>query len=112
MTPLRTVVSDDELQLREFLFQMDPIAFERHVMGFLEEGGHPTGLTPRSNDFGVDGYVFHPDGIIVVQCNVMRPTMPLNGLPFSSSKVVSNKSHRQTRKSSGGSERLTIGKFS
>jgi len=68
MTPLRTVVPDDELQLREFLFQMDPIAFERHVMSFFEEGGHPTGLTPRSNDFGVDGYVFHPDGIIVVQC--------------------------------------------
>lgn len=68
MTPMRTVVPDDELELREFLFQMDPLAFERHVMSFFEEGGHPTGLTPRSNDFGVDGYVFHPDGIIVVQC--------------------------------------------
>ncbi len=68
MTPMRTVVPDDELELREFLFQMDPIAFERHVMSFFEESGHPTGLTPRSNDFGVDGYVFHPDGIVVVQC--------------------------------------------
>jgi restriction system protein len=68
MTPMRTVVPDDELQLREFLFQMDPIAFERHVMSFFEASGHPTGLTPRSNDFGVDGYVFHPDGIVVVQC--------------------------------------------
>ena len=25
-------------------------------------------VTPRSNDFGVDGCVFHLDGIIVVQC--------------------------------------------
>ena len=68
MTPMRTVVPDDEQQLQEFLFQMDPIAFERHVMSFFEASGHPTGLTPRSNDFGVDGYVFHPDGIVVVQC--------------------------------------------
>lgn len=68
MTPMRAGVPDDDVELREFLFQMDPIAFERHVMSFFEASGHPTGLTPRSNDFGVDGYVFHPDGIVVVQC--------------------------------------------
>ncbi len=68
MTPMRADVPDDDLQVREFLFQMDPIAFERHVMSFFEEAGHPTGLTPRSNDFGVDSYMFHPDGIVVVQC--------------------------------------------
>jgi restriction endonuclease Mrr len=37
-------------------------------MSFFEKQGHPVGLTARSNDFGVDGYVCHPDGLIVVQC--------------------------------------------
>jgi restriction system protein len=68
MTPLRATVPDEDLPLLQFLLQMDPILFERHVMSFFEQCGHPTGLTTRSNDFGVDGYVFHPDGIVIVQC--------------------------------------------
>jgi restriction system protein len=68
MTPLRAVVPPEHEELMAFLFQMDPIAFERHVMSFFEEAGYPTGLTARSNDFGVDGYVFDPDGIVIVQC--------------------------------------------
>ena len=68
MTPLRADVPESEQELHEFMLKMDPILFERHVMSFFEKSGHPTGLTARSNDFGVDGYVFHPDGIIVVQC--------------------------------------------
>jgi restriction system protein len=68
MTPLRAAVPDEDLPLLEFLLQMDPILFERHVMSFFEQCGYPTGLTARSNDFGVDGYVFHPDGIVIVQC--------------------------------------------
>ncbi len=47
---------------------MDPILFERHVMSFFEQCEYPTGLTARSNDFGVDGFVFHRDGVIIVQC--------------------------------------------
>ncbi|MEY2724242.1 MAG: hypothetical protein RLZZ458_109 [Planctomycetota bacterium] len=68
MTPARAEVPDDLRVLLEFLRKMDPVAFEQHVMSFFEQSGHPTGLTPRSNDFGVDGYVFHPEGLIVVQC--------------------------------------------
>lgn len=37
-------------------------------MSYFEQCGHATGLTASSNDFGVDGYVMHPDGVIVVQC--------------------------------------------
>ena len=37
-------------------------------MSFFEQCGDPTGLTARSNDFGVDGFVMHLNGIIVVQC--------------------------------------------
>lgn len=68
MVPERTQVPDDAVALLTFLMQMDPIAFERHVMSFFEKSGYQTGLTARSNDFGVDGYVFHPDGIVIVQC--------------------------------------------
>ncbi|SFI46500.1 Restriction endonuclease [Planctomicrobium piriforme] len=68
MVPERAQVPDDAVALLTFLMQMDPVAFERHVMSFFEKNGYPTGLTARSNDFGVDGYVFHPDGIVVVQC--------------------------------------------
>lgn len=58
----------DAAGLLAFLLAMDPVAFERHVMSFFTKAGHPVGLTPRSNDFGVDGYVVHPDGVVVVQC--------------------------------------------
>lgn len=68
--------------LLEWLQAMDPTAFERHVMSFFEDEGHRVGVTPRSNDFGVDGYVLHPDGLIIVQCKrhsldnaVGRPTI-------------------------------------
>ena len=68
MVPERAEVPSDGDDILEFLMNMDPVAFERHIMSFFEQDGHPTGLTARSNDFGVDGYVFHPDGVIVVQC--------------------------------------------
>ncbi|HEY1067097.1 MAG TPA: restriction endonuclease, partial [Pirellulales bacterium] len=68
MTPLRAVVPPEAGAVLESLLQLDPVAFERHVMSFFEQAGHPTGLTARSNDFGVDGYVFHPDGLVIVQC--------------------------------------------
>ena len=82
MVPERAQVPSDFDEVLSFLMDMDPVAFERHVMSFFEKDGHPTGLTARSNDFGVDGYVFHPDGVIVVQCKrngadnpVGRPTI-------------------------------------
>ncbi|RLS41628.1 MAG: restriction endonuclease [Planctomycetota bacterium] len=68
MVPKRSPVPKEVEDVLTFLMEMDPVEFERHVMSFFEEDGHPTGLTSRSNDFGVDGYIFHPDGVIVVQC--------------------------------------------
>jgi restriction endonuclease Mrr len=68
MTPLRATIPADAENLRAFFDEMHPVEFERHVMSFFADSGHPTGLTPQSNDFGVDGYVFHPEGIIIVQC--------------------------------------------
>ena len=68
MVPQRSDVPAESALLVSHLREMDPVAFERHVMSFFEKQGHPVGLTARSNDFGVDGYVCHPDGLIVVQC--------------------------------------------
>lgn len=72
MVPKRADIPDDAEKILAVLMEMDPVEFERHVMSFLETAGHPTGLTARSNDFGVDGYVFHPDGVVVVQCKRYR----------------------------------------
>jgi len=48
---------------------MDPFDFERHVMWLCEKRhGHPAGVTRKSRDKGFDGYVAHPDGLIIVQC--------------------------------------------
>jgi restriction system protein len=77
MTPERNVVPSEQSELQAALLQMDPVEFERHVMSFFAESGYPTGLTARSNDYGVDGYVFHPDGLIVVQCKKYSPTNPV-----------------------------------
>jgi restriction system protein len=66
--PKRAEAPSEKQPLVDFLFNMDPIAFERHVMSFFEEDGFPVGLTQRSNDFGVDGYILHPDGVVIVQC--------------------------------------------
>lgn len=75
--PKRADCPDEENALIEYLAQMDPIVFERHVMSFFEEDGYPVGVTQRSNDFGVDGYILHPDGVIVVQCKRYRLDNPV-----------------------------------
>ena len=77
MTPHRQPVPSEEGALLETLLQMDPVDFERHVMSLFAESGYSTGLTPQSNDFGVDGFVFHPDGLIVIQCKRYRPDHPV-----------------------------------
>jgi len=77
MTPERAEAPEEFESFLQFAMEMDPIRFERHVMSFFEQCGHPTGLTARSNDFGVDGYVMHPDGVIVVQCKRYAATNPV-----------------------------------
>ena len=66
--PKAEAMPDDEAALREKLLTMDPFDFERHVMSFFDRAGLEAVVTPSSNDFGLDGYAAHPDGLIVVQC--------------------------------------------
>lgn len=82
---------EDELLLSH-LQGMDPIDFERHIMSFFEQDGFPVGMTPRSNDFGVDGYVMHPDGVIVVQCKRYSSDNPVGRPASSNSKALSKNS--------------------
>ena len=67
MTPQRAEVPDDPEALLPALLNMDPVAFERHIMTFFERDGQAA-MTAKSNDFGVDGFVTTDEGIIVVQC--------------------------------------------
>lgn len=80
--PRRSSLPEDYDLLLQQLRTMDPFLFERHVMSFFESMEHEVGVTPCSNDFGLDGYVLDPDGMIVVQCKrnaesnkVTRPTV-------------------------------------
>lgn len=66
--PERAPVPAEHIAILEYLQTMDPFAFERHVMTFFEDMGHPVGVTAKTNDGGFDGYVLHPDGPILVQC--------------------------------------------
>jgi hypothetical protein len=67
MIPQRAEVPDDPEALLPTLLNMDPVAFERHIMTFFERDGQAA-MTAKSNDFGVDGFVTTDEGIIVVQC--------------------------------------------
>lgn len=80
--PIRFDVPVKEMALRQFLLSMDPFNFERHSMSFFEGAGLQAWVTPKSNDFGLDGCAIHSDGPIIVQCKrnstenkVGRPTI-------------------------------------
>ncbi|WGS19274.1 MULTISPECIES: restriction endonuclease [unclassified Bradyrhizobium] len=82
MDPTRFAVPPEELALRAYLLGMDPFHFERHTMSFFDAAGFEAWATRASNDFGVDGFAIHPDGLIIVQCKrnssakrVGRPTI-------------------------------------
>lgn len=73
MVPKRAELPPGHDRILASLLALDPIDFERHVMTFFEADGCTVGLTPVTNDFGVDGYVIHPDGLIIVQCKRYAP---------------------------------------
>ncbi|WP_035660795.1 restriction endonuclease [Bradyrhizobium sp. Ec3.3] len=82
MDPTRFAVPPEDLALRAYLLTMDPFQFERHTMSFFDAAGLESWTTRKSNDFGVDGFAIHPDGLIIVQCKrnakenrVGRPTI-------------------------------------
>lgn len=80
--PTRFAVPEEEMPLRQHLLNMDPFNFERHCMSFFLSAGLEAWVTQKSNDFGVDGFAVHADGLIIVQCKrnstankVGRPTI-------------------------------------
>jgi HJR/Mrr/RecB family endonuclease len=82
MDPTRFAMPAEEMALRQYLLSMDPFDFERHSMSFFEGAGLEAWVTRKSNDFGVDGFAVHPDGLMIVQCKrnatankVGRPTI-------------------------------------
>lgn len=82
MDATRFAMPVKEIALRQHLLDMDPFNFERHTMSFFEKAGLEAWATRKSNDFGVDGFAIHPDGLIIVQCKrnsienkVGRPTI-------------------------------------
>ncbi len=82
MDPTRYATPNEETALRQHLLGMDPFHFERHIMSFFEAIGFKAWVTRKSNDFGVDGFAIHPEGLMIVQCKrnatrnkVGRPTV-------------------------------------
>jgi restriction system protein len=68
--------------IRDLLLNMDAYDFEKHVMSFFQQQGLISWVTKKSNDFGVDGFARHSNGLIIVQCKrnavengVGRPTI-------------------------------------
>jgi restriction system protein len=74
MDPTRFAMPVEEIALRQHLLTMDPFDFERHSMSFFLSAGIEAWATRKSNDFGVDGFAVHPDGLIIVQCKRNAPT--------------------------------------
>ncbi|MDA9503968.1 restriction system protein [Bradyrhizobium sp. CCBAU 11386] len=68
MDPTRFAVPEEEVALRSYLLSMDPFQFERHTMSFFDAAGFEAWATRKSNDFGVDGFAIHPDGLMIAQC--------------------------------------------
>jgi Restriction endonuclease len=82
MDPTHYAVPSEEIALRKCLLDMDPFHFERHTMSFFDAAGFVAWPTRKSNDFGVDGFAIHPDGLMIIQCKrnsienkVGRPTI-------------------------------------
>jgi restriction system protein len=82
MDPTRFAMPVEEMALRQYLLSMDPFDFEHHSMSFFQGAGLTACVTPKSNDFGLDGWAMHSDGLIIVQCKrnstenkVGRPTI-------------------------------------
>jgi HJR/Mrr/RecB family endonuclease len=55
-------------QFYQSMLDLAPYEFEQHVMSLFQSAGMLAWMTKQSNDFGVDGFARHPEGLIVVQC--------------------------------------------
>ena len=69
MDPTRFAMPVEETEHRQYLLSMDPYDFESYCMSFFKGADFlETKVTPKSNDFGLDGWARHSDGYIIVQC--------------------------------------------
>lgn len=66
--PTRYAMPTEDRELRAALLEMDPFRFEQHVMSFYASAGLEAWPTRKSNDFGVDGFAIHDEGLLVIQC--------------------------------------------
>jgi restriction system protein len=73
MDPTRFAMPVEEMALRQYLLSMDPFSFEQHSMSFFHRAGLEAWVTRKSNDFGVDGFAVHADGLVVVQRMQLHP---------------------------------------
>lgn len=64
-TPKRQDLDSRQEVLKKELQNMNPFDFERHVMSFFPGD---VGVTPGSNDFGIDGWCYYEKRLILVQC--------------------------------------------
>jgi hypothetical protein len=80
MDPTRFPMPVEEMALRQYLLSMDPFDFEHHSMSFFQGAGFIKAcVTPKSNDFGLDGWALHDDGLVVET----QPRIKLADQPFS-----------------------------
>ena len=66
--PKAVTMPNERQAIYDKLMSLSPHDFEQHVMAFFQQTGWVAWVTKPSNDFGVDGFAKHPDGLIVVQC--------------------------------------------
>ena len=66
--PKAVTMPNERQAIYDKLMSLSPYDFEQHVMAFFQQTGWVAWVTKPSNDFGVDGFAKHPDGLIVVQC--------------------------------------------
>jgi len=78
--PHRANVPKEEVELRQALLQMDPGAFERHIMSFFQADGLDCAVSPAGRDKGIDGWADHPQGLLVVQCKRYTEDHPVGYL--------------------------------
>ncbi|MFK7827062.1 MAG: restriction endonuclease [Oligoflexales bacterium] len=64
-TPNRAEFTLEHDTIKNELMAMDPYDFERHIMSFFPKD---SGVTPRSNDYGIDGWCKYKNKLILVQC--------------------------------------------
>jgi hypothetical protein len=74
-----TDLPSEDLPLIASLRMMDSYDFEKHTMSFFQSWGFDTAVTRKSNDFGLDGYVLHNEGVIAVQCKRNSENNPVGG---------------------------------